>query len=187
MARLGESTGGDELGLASIRHVGGRAIVDGAPGVFAAGGPAVSRPPPELTLQGRGKRRRRAAAPRNVPHLPARDELGDAMTARASQPTPAWKSPTVAFGDTAAASCREPMTPAPASDVAHAVAARRQRRVAGTTASRRKPTPHPPTFTAGDVARGAECGAAKGPPLSGLLTGVGMAEIGFLRCARLFF
>lgn len=36
-----------------------------------------------------GKRRRRAAAPRNVPHLPARDELGGAMTARARQPTPA--------------------------------------------------------------------------------------------------
>jgi len=32
-------------------HLGGGAIVDGAPGVFAAGGRAVSRPPPEMTFQ----------------------------------------------------------------------------------------------------------------------------------------
>ena len=34
-------------------HVGGGAIVDGAPGVFAAGGRVVSRPPPERISQGR--------------------------------------------------------------------------------------------------------------------------------------
>jgi len=50
-------------------------------------------------------------------------------------------------------------------------------------AARRKPTPHPPTKSRCDVARGAEGGAVTTAPLRGLLTGVGMAEIGFLRCA----
>jgi len=39
------------------------------------------------------QRRLRAAAPRNVPHLPARDELGGAMTAPARQPTPRYPAP----------------------------------------------------------------------------------------------
>jgi len=38
--------------------------------------------------KGARQRRRRAAAPRNVRHLPVRDELGGAMTARARHPTP---------------------------------------------------------------------------------------------------
>jgi len=46
-------------------------------------------------------------------------------------------------------------------------------------AARRKPTPHPPTKSRRDVARGAEGGAVTTAPLRGLLTGVGMAEIGF--------
>ena len=149
-------------------HMGGGAIVDGAPGVFAAGGRAVSRPPPERISHGvrQTSAARGGAKERPAPSRPRRVGRRD---------------------DATADSRREPQANDDRRPVTHAVAARRQRRVAGTTASRRKPTPHPPTFPGGDVARGAECGVAKGPPLRGLLTGVGMAEIGFLRCARVFF
>ena len=103
--------------------VGDGAFVDGAPGVFGAGGRAVSRPPPVRTLQGRAA------------------NVGGARLRHGTSGT---------------------FPPAM--------------------------TPHPPTFTGGDVARGAECGAARGPPLRGLLTGVGMAENRFsLLRSRLFF
>jgi len=51
-------------------------------------------------------------------------------------------------------------------------------------APRRKPTPHPRAKRRRDVARGAEGGAVTTAPLRSLLTGVGMAENRFLRCAR---
>jgi len=41
--------------------------------------------------KGARQRRRRAAAPRNVRHLPARDELGGATTVRARQPKTALR------------------------------------------------------------------------------------------------
>jgi len=55
--------------------------------VFAESGRAVSRPPPERTSQGRAG----SIGGATVRHLPARDALGGAMTARARQPTPALR------------------------------------------------------------------------------------------------
>ena len=111
---------------------------------------------------------------RRIAPQPARDWHSDRVHSR-RVPGPADASDVAPVASTPTVRSEGPKAPWQSGDSA-ALPAK--------NASRRKPTPHPPTKGLRDVARGAEGGAVTTAPLRGLLTGVGMAEIGFLRCAK---